>query len=199
MTQFWLQDIKVLIQKDQLHFWTDTNMTLNENLNAITRTVLILSIAGFIVTMTMRFIWIGIITSLLIVCYHQYKNVESFQILKGKPKFTFPTSENPLMNVMIPEIMHDPTRPKAEPYTEKTDEKILECVKDILPDKKIYKGVNNEMALEYSMRAFHTTASTTIPNDQAGYGEFCYGNMISRKEGNEEALSKHAPRIGSVG
>jgi hypothetical protein len=194
---FWVDDVFVLFRKDELQFWTKSDATMSENLNAITRTVLLLSLAGFIATFTYRFIWIGIITSLWIVSYQRYATVESFQSMKGR--YTQPTEKNPLMNVLIPEIMHDPTRKEAEPYTEKTEEDIIESVKDMLPDPRIYKGVNNEMALEYSMRSYNTTASTTIPNDQAAYSDFCYGNMISRKEGNEEALGQHAPRIGSVG
>ena len=54
------------------------------------------------------------------------------------------------------------------------------------------------MDLEYSMRNFYTTASTTIPNDQEGFSKFLYGDMISAKEGNPSALARQNPRLGSV-
>ena len=54
------------------------------------------------------------------------------------------------------------------------------------------------MDLEYSMRNFYTNPSTTIPNDQKGFSEFLYGDMISAKEGNPIALARQQPRLGSV-
>jgi hypothetical protein len=65
-------------------------------------------------------------------------------------------------------------------------------------DPRIFQGVNNEMDLEYSMRNFYTNPSTTIPNDQKGFSEFLYGDMISAKEGNPIALARQQPRLGSV-
>jgi hypothetical protein len=103
------------------------------------------------------------------------------------------------MNVLLPELNGNPNRKKAlESYTPSTNKEILESVKKMLPDPRLYKGTNNEMDLEYSMRNFYTTANTTIPNDQEGFGEFCYGNMPSAKEGSEIALLKQNPRLGSV-
>jgi hypothetical protein len=37
---------------------------------------------------------------------------------------------------------------------------------------------------------FNTNPNTQIPNDQAGFADFCYGNMPSCKEGNEFACMK---------
>lgn len=44
------------------------------------------------------------------------------------------------------------------------------------------------------MRQFYSTANTTIPNDQGGFAEFCYGDMISAKEGNMFASVRNNPR-----
>jgi hypothetical protein len=65
-------------------------------------------------------------------------------------------------------------------------------------DPRIFQGVNNELDLEYSMRNFYTTASTTVPNDQEGFSKFLYGDMISAKEGDLTALAHQHPRLGSV-
>ena len=37
-----------------------------------------------------------------------------------------------------------------------------------------------------------------IPNNQKEFAEFCYGEMISAKEGNDYALIRNNPRIGAV-
>ena len=45
------------------------------------------------------------------------------------------------------------------------------------------------------MRTWYATPNTTIPNDQKGFAEFCYGNMTSCKEaGGGLACSKDNPR-----
>ena len=51
---------------------------------------------------------------------------------------------------------------------------------------------------EESMIPFHTYANTQIPNDQASFADFCYGGMVSGKEGNDFALLQNAPRLGSI-
>jgi hypothetical protein len=195
---FWINNYSILFQKEQLYFWPDDNMTSDEKLNAITRFIIVLTLLGFILNQNMNFIWIGLITIAVIIGYHsQLTTKETFK--QNYTNHTIPTVKNPLMNVLLPEINGNPNRKKAlEAYIPSTNKEILDNVKKMLPDPRLYKGTNNEMELEYSMRNFYTTANTTIPNDQEGFGEFCYGNMPSAKEGNEIALLKQNPRLGSV-
>jgi len=196
---FWTHDYTVLFQKDQLQLWPTDEMSANEKLNAITRFVIMLSLLGFILTQSFNFIGIGMFTVLIIIGYHK-KIIPEEPFTQQKTHHTVPTPTNPLMNVLLPEINGNPNRKKAlESYTPETEKAIMDKVKKILPDPRIYKGTNNELDLEYSMRNFYTTASTTIPNDQEGFSNFCYGNMISAKEGNEIALSRQNPRVGAVG
>ena len=188
---FWIQNYTVLFQKDQLQFWPTETMTIDEKLNAITRFVIGLSILGAVLTQTFKFVWIGVITILLLVVYQKsVKPVENFTA-HTLAHHTVPTKHNPLMNVLLPEINGNPKRtPALKSYQPETEKSINEKVKSIIPDPAIYKGLNNEMTLDYSMRNFYTTASTTIPNDQEGFGEFCYGNMVSAKDGSKTALLK---------
>lgn len=191
---FWLNDYSILFKNE---FWPNNSMTYNEKLNAITRVVVALSLIGFAVSRQLKFIWIGLFTVLIIVAYH--KSVESPETFTGmKTMRTVPTQKNPLMNVLLPEINGNPNRGEALRYDTHTEQKITDQVKKGL-DPRIYRGTNNEMDLEYSMRQFYTNASTTIPNNQEEFSKFCYGDMISAKEGNEIALLKQNPRLGAVG
>lgn len=192
---FWIHDYTILFQKDKIQIWPTDNMTSDEKLNAISRFVILLSLIGFVLTQTLRFIWIGLSTLLIIVMYH---NAQTTQ--EGFTKETIrtePTQNNPLMNVLLPEINGNPNRGKALAYTPKTEKKIMEKVKKGL-DPRIYRGTNNELDLEYSMRQFYTNPSTTVPNNQEEFATFCYGDMISAKEGNEVALARRNPRLGPV-
>lgn len=48
------------------------------------------------------------------------------------------------------------------------------------------------------MRSFYATANTRVNNDQRAFAEFCYGDMVSCKEGDEFACSRRNTRIGQV-
>lgn len=191
---FWLNDYSILFKNE---FWPTNSMTYTEKLNAITRVVVVLSLIGFGVSRQLKYIWIGLFTVLIIIAYH--KTVETPEAFTGlKSHRTVPTQKNPLMNVLLPEINGDPNRGEALEYNVRTEKKIMNEVKKGL-DPRIYRGTNNEMDLEYSMRNFYTNPSTTVPNNQEEFSQFCYGDMISAKEGNEIALIKQNPRLGSVG
>jgi hypothetical protein len=192
----WMHDYTILFKRDQLHLWPSDNMTMDEKLNAISRFVIILSLLGFVLTQTFKFIWVGIATLIIIAVYHNASVQEPFT--QKNISRTVPTEKNPLMNVLLPEINRNPNRGKALDYTPKTEKKIMEKVKKGL-DPRLYQGTNNELDLEYSMRNFYTNPSTTVPNNQEEFAKFCYGDMISAKEGNEIALLKQNPRVGAVG
>jgi len=59
---------------------------------------------------------------------------------------------------------------------------------------KLFKDAGSELMFEQSLRPFNSNPSTTIPNDQAGFAEFCYGSMVSCKEGNKFACARNLSR-----
>jgi len=190
---FWIYDYTILFQKD---VWPTDTMTSDEKLNAISRFVILLSLLGLVLTQSIRFLWIGVATLLIITMYHNAEVTK--EAFTPETSRTVPTQKNPLMNVLLPEINGNPNRGKALAHNPKTEKKIMEKVKKGL-DPRIYRGTNNELDLEYSMRQFYTNPSTTVPNNQEEFATFCYGDMISGKEGNPVALARHNPRLGAVG
>jgi hypothetical protein len=111
---------------------------------------------------------------------------------------------NPLSNVLISDYDYNPNKKPAQPsYTKEGKDSILEETKNTIqllneghPDieKKLFQDVNDNLELEQSMRQFYSTANTTIPNDQDSFVQFCYGDMISNKEGNAFAAVRNNPR-----
>ncbi len=197
---FWIHDYMVLVDKNQFYVWPTEDMTSNDKLNAISRAVIILSVLGVLCTYDTKFIWIGLFTLACIVIYERTLQAPPETFTQFRSNHTTPTPKNPLMNVLLPEINGNPNRKPALPsFNQETEKEINDSVKKMLPDARIYKGTKNEMDLEYSMRNFYTTASTTIPNDQEGFSKFCYGDLISAKEGDPLALDRNSPRLGSVG
>lgn len=69
---FWANDPTVLFNKDYiLQMWPLQTMSFDEKLNSISRLIIVLSILGFIITKSVRFLVIGIIT--LAIIYFVYK------------------------------------------------------------------------------------------------------------------------------
>jgi hypothetical protein len=130
-----------------------------------------------------------------------------------KPIMTMPTVANPMMNVLLTEIAYDPERNKAAlAYNPKIEKEInhtteVATVLDFEPRtiteaeklrKKLFADLGDKYEFDDSMRSFYTNPNTTIPNDQKAFAEFCYGSMISCKEGNEFACQRFNPVLGSV-
>lgn len=70
--QFWSNDPTIIMNKDYiLEVWPTPKMTFEQKLNAISRLIIILTILGFIFTMSAKILLVGIIT--LIVIFALYK------------------------------------------------------------------------------------------------------------------------------
>lgn len=115
--------------------------------------------------------------------------------------FEEPTTKNPFSNILVPDYEYNPTRKGAPPISnEIVNDVVLQRAKELIqeqnPDQpniinKLFKNLNDELDFEQSLRPFFSTANTTIPNDQGGFADFCYGNSISCKEGNLFACARN--------
>jgi cbb3-type cytochrome oxidase subunit 3 len=118
--------------------------------------------------------------------------------------FTLPDSQNPFSNVLMTDYEYNPEKKPAPPsYNENVNDSILEQAKKVVresnPDQpditdKLFKSLGEKYIFEQSLRPFYSTSSTTIPNDQEAFAEFCYGSMISCKEGNQFACARNLAR-----
>lgn len=129
-------------------------------------------------------------------------------------EYTKPQENNPMMNVLLPEISYNPNRNEAAPaYNSEVEKDLNNKTKDYVVDttfgdgtrkqqeyirRKLFSDIGDNYGFDFSMRNFYTNPNTTIPNDQGGFANFCFGDMISAKEGNDYALGRWFPRIGGV-
>ena len=234
-TPFWLNEPTILFNKKHItEIWPNPNMSNMEKLNAISRFVIIASLLGYLITLNMGIIFVGIITlAVIAILYHVQSNKiiadekakelppkikESFTnaILYNEVKddYTNPKENNPMMNVLLPEISYNPTRNEAAPaFNAEVEKNINNSTKDYVVDttfsdestkqkeyikRKLFSDLGDSYTFDDSMRNFYTNPNTTIPNDQEGFANFCFGDMISAKEGNEFALGRWQPRIGGT-
>jgi hypothetical protein len=145
-TQFWTNEPTILFNKEyMLDLWPSSNMNYEQKLNAITRLIILVSILGYILTMSTRIIFVGIITLVIIFVLFKMKKQkltkemldEGFTVqgneITGmfdkslsttnpitlesvlKSEFKEGTKRNPFSNVLLTEIMDEPDRKSAPP------------------------------------------------------------------------------------
>lgn len=144
--QFWSNDPTILFNKDYIfELWPTTSMCYEQKLNAISRLIILLTILGYILTMSKRVLAVGMITLLIIfVLYNMRKQkltkdmLENFEVqgnevtgmFDNKPKsFVNPVTldavlttefkegnkKNPFSNVLLTQINDEPNRKAAPP------------------------------------------------------------------------------------
>jgi hypothetical protein len=222
---FWGINPNVLFQSEYiLEFFPIEDMSYEQKLNALTRSIIILTIIGFLLSQSFRIIFISAITILAIFLLHYYQQRESDKDKKvieehfenqgdeviakyGISKenvFDKPSSSNPFSNVLITDYEYNPNKKPAPPsFNKNINKSILEEAKQLVselnPDQpdiseKLFKDLGEQFVFEQSLRQFTSNPSTVIPNDQTGFAEFAYGSMVSCKEGNLFACARNMDR-----
>ena len=218
---FWSENPNVILNtKYVFEFFPTENMSYRQKLNAISRLVIIMTIIGFGLYRSFRILIISAITLFSLHLIHSNytklhsnnTDLEGFEnpaidMLKGKniptsPEiFDTPTKENPFSNVLINDYDYNPNK-KPAPSISKPEiantilSEAKAMVQKLNPGQpniadKLFQDLGEQYVFEQSLRPFYSTASTTIPNDQSGFADFCYGSMISCKEGNLFACARN--------
>jgi len=221
MTTFWTSDFKILFDSQYItEVFPKEYMSTEQKLNAITRLISILTILGYLITQNIRLLITGIITISIIVLLNKLNflktkntnkkpvNLEGFTnpnyIKENKQNHTLPTKTNPVMNVLLTDIEDNPERNSALPaYNSSVEKEINNNVKELIKenfnnddmvDQRLFREIGDNFNFEQSMRTFYATPNTRIPNDQESFANFCYGDMISCKDGDSLACSRNNPR-----
>jgi Ca2+/Na+ antiporter len=107
------------------------------------------------------------------------------------------TPDNPFSNVLNTDFDYNPQKKPAPPSNSNTIlQNAKQMVSDLHPEdktiaNKLFGNLQDQYVFEQSLQPFNSNPSTTIPNDQTGFAEFCYGSMISSKEGNLFSLARN--------
>lgn len=209
---FWYQDPNILFDtKFIFEFFPLNNMSFNQKLNALSRTIIFATIILFIFKRSLGLL-LGSFVSLLSIyihyTFHQKKkegfDTDSFEVRNpaldylrdnniAVPKNMFqpPSSKNPFSNALLTDNVN--RKPAAPIVNQNVKNNILkqaiQLVNESNPGQpeisdKLFTNLGDMLGFEQSLRQFHTTANTTIPNDQGAFADFCYGSMNSCKSGN---------------
>ena len=216
---FWADDPNILFNTVYIfEFYPTQTMTYNQKLNALSRTIIILTIVSFLFTRSTSLLVISMIT--LASIFYLYKSQmeepkkENFTtaqkvlndqgIVIPTNIFQEPSTQNPFSNVLVTDWEDNPQRLPAPPSGNSVvRDDILNKAKQLIsesnpgqPDivNKLFKSVNEQLSFEQSLRQFHSNSVTTIPNNQEAFLDFCYSGMNSCKSGNLFACSNNNSR-----
>ena len=144
-TEFWFKNPHVLLDTSKLFdLWPLEHMTREEKLNAISRFVIYATLIGIFLFKSIKLLITGVITLVILIILYRFLNKnknsnnksakgekEGFADLqlyeKLKDNFTNPVAQNPMMNILLPEINDNPQRLEAAPsYNKAVEKKINE-------------------------------------------------------------------------
>lgn len=144
--EFWTNDPTVLFNNEYIfELWPTNNMCYEQKLNSISRLIILLTILGYILSLSKKIIVVGVLTLLIIfILYSMRKQkitkqmLENFEVkgnevtglFDNKPKsyvnpvtldavlrteFKEGTKKNPFSNVLLTQINDEPDRKAAPP------------------------------------------------------------------------------------
>lgn len=157
---FWTNEPTILFNKEYIfELWPTTDMCYEQKLNAITRLVILITILGYILTMSQRVLLVGSVTLVIIfVLFKMRKQKITKEMLNEgflnqqpkepitnngpayinpvtlesvlKSEFKEGNKKNPFSNVLLTQIEDDPERKSAPPsFNVDVDEDITKNVK----------------------------------------------------------------------
>jgi hypothetical protein len=185
MDNVWFNDPKELFRSDKiLQFWPTPNQDVTTRINATTRFVLYASCIIYIIKRDPRvFILAGMVLFVIFVLYK--KNmvaspgprpmVSLDQPYSYEDSCQRPTFDNPMGNVLLSDYIDKPNRPQACDYSSVRG-KVKRFLDDTIPyDAGRSRSAMPEFQRNAAARQFVTNSATTIPGDQTGFAEWCYG------------------------
>lgn len=203
MSDIWYRDVVGFLDMGtMLHIFPKDEMSYAEKLNALFRLSLIVSVLMLALTNdanTLLFaVAVACVTSALNYAEEssgeaagdeafetkdaqQIVGEEAYEKAARKAKrCTFPTRENPFMNVLMHEYTERPERRAACDMNRKVNKYVKKYF-----DENLYRSIDDVYHKNSSDRQFYTMPSTTIPNGQDDFARWLYRiEDKTCKEGN---------------
>lgn len=191
---FWIKEPTILFnQKYISQIWPYESLSYDEKLNASTRFVILITLLGYILINHIMIIVLGLIVVGSIVILYMYNKKEGMFNPYYKVTDQQPIDENnPFGNVLMSDYKYNPNKQDSNPpnsYSPSLEQKINSKVMDFVIQEnhdnsdihKLFNDTGDHFTFEQNLRQFSSNPSTTIPNNQAKFLEYCYGTLPSEK------------------
>jgi hypothetical protein len=212
MEPFWLEDPRILLKNDKaFQFLPTPQMPFTSRLNAITRFCIYLFGILFLISDSDVWLYIPVISVLVMVLLWvlnqksdevdtsspQVKKNVAARSTASKKSRRQPTYENPFMNHLPSDYEGgDDNASLVEERLSQPSEEWTK-VKDDVDEQyyaNMYRNSSDLYEQESSKRSFYSMPSTTVPNDQEAFANWCYRAPTTCKETGEGCLKYIDPR-----
>jgi hypothetical protein len=171
----WFDKPQELVKEDKvLEFWPTSEQTPSERINAASRFIIYATCILYLTKRDPRvFVLGGTVLSVLFVMYKSKMVKEYYSVSDSSCQL--PTEDNPMGNVLMTDYTDAPNRLEACYYPT-----VKPLVKNILDNRIPYDSGRSRSPLpQYQQNAvarqFVTMPVSSIPGDQTGFAEWCYG------------------------
>lgn len=192
---FWANDFSVLLSEKRLYeFFPNKNLSFNENLNAIVRLGMYLSVVLGLYYQDLQYFSILVfafaITYFLFRFYtpeteSQKSEEQILEPMDMEADCTKPTLDNPFMNFTMYD--HLTFNSDKKPACDVKNEDIKKEMKSNF-DNNLYKDISDVFDRRNSQRQFFTMPWTTVVNDQKEFANWLYKNEGTCKENQDYCL-----------
>lgn len=199
MVELWFNNLSVLYDKKQMmQFFPSKGFSYSENINALSRFIIVCGLALTIYYNDVNYIFMIILLLLLLYMYiKHYKSKKSFDD-ESPTECRLPTKDNPMSNG-LPTNLYD-----GLGACDVTDSNIKQQMHDKFKDTLFY-DVNDRYEMMSSERNFYTNPNTKAQNDQLKFAEWLYGKKnrkmcktdVSLCTGFENAFGASGGRAGN--
>lgn len=198
----WFNDPSILINLNHIYeIIPNSSMNLIDNINALARLIILITIISFLFLNNFTILISGLVTlGLIYLIYNnKLKEKEEFCNFNMTNEITY---KNPLNNNLPGDSPDKKEAPLA--YIEDNEEKINNAVKEMIQqenstfgniNEKLFKDLGEKIEFDRSMIPFNSNPDTKIPNDQNSFANYCYGSMLSAKEGDQFKLMSRTNQL----
>ena len=194
MTNFWLNDLTVLFNRNNLlEVIPYTNMNLNKKLNAVFRLSIYYSIIMYFLKKNYRYLVIMLIVGILTIIVnknHTKLNIENCNNdVPEKPDSNnnsdaegckLPTAINPFMNPTFTDYKDGNLMKACNSY----DNSVIRSMEEEYFNNDLYRNSDDIFNKENSQREFYTMPVNSIINDTIKFANWCYKTPPTCAEGN---------------
>jgi len=190
---FWLDNPRVLFDRNKLmEFYPDSNLSIDEQLNAITRFVIYFGVLLFIATgNASSFLLIAVGVAVIVFIQqngkdflskkkehfldsyrsaHQLPNGYPLEVDRKGEVCQAPSKDNPFMNLLVSDYANNPNRPKS---CDVRDTAVRDEV-NRLYNSNLFLDVDDIWEKRNSQREFYSVADSRIPNDRESFAKWVY-------------------------
>jgi len=189
---FWIHNPSILFDSKHItEVWPYSFMNKDQQLNAATRFVILITLFGYMCINRVIILILGlIIIGCIVLLYKTKKEGYTSSYFPVSSESSTITDNNPFSNVLMTDYKYNTHKQEAsKEYTPETEQNLNDTIKRSILEQNLdnsdmvdmFGNDKNNFEFEQNMRQFYTTASTTIPNKQDSFLEFCYGKLPSEK------------------